>query len=165
MTSAESQLAGYFTKYKPAMAKLGRALRAKLRARLPGLFEIVYFYENQNALVIAYSPTERGYEGVCTISLTPDAVKLGFGKGAELKKADPNKLLQGSGKTARFVVLHAAADFDRPDIEALISAAVTLDKLHLDPNTKGAMITKAESQKQRARRATKATRPRSANRL
>jgi hypothetical protein len=40
-------------------------LRAKLRDRLPGLFEIVYVYETQNALVISYSPTENGYEGLC----------------------------------------------------------------------------------------------------
>ena len=39
--NAESQLASFFAKYEPAMARLGKALRAKLRARLPGLFEIV----------------------------------------------------------------------------------------------------------------------------
>ncbi|MGH6890294.1 MAG: hypothetical protein ACREHF_14055 [Rhizomicrobium sp.] len=44
MTNAETQLASYFAKYEPAMVKLGKALRAKLRARLPGLFEIVYVY-------------------------------------------------------------------------------------------------------------------------
>ena len=71
MTNAETQLASYFAKYEPAMAKLGKALRAKLRARLPGLFEIVYVYENQNALVISYSPTEHGYEGLCGIALYP----------------------------------------------------------------------------------------------
>jgi hypothetical protein len=35
---------------------------------------------------------------------------------------------------------------------------VKLAKLRLDPNAKGAMIVKAEEQKQRARRATKAAR-------
>ena len=51
--TAEAQLASYFAKYAPAVAKLGRAVRAKLRARLPGLFEIVYVYANQDALVIS----------------------------------------------------------------------------------------------------------------
>ena len=41
MTNAEAQLASYFAKYDPAIVKLGKALRAKLRARLPGLFEVV----------------------------------------------------------------------------------------------------------------------------
>ena len=160
MTNEETQLAGYFAKVEPAMARLGKALRAKLRARLPGLFEIVYVYEKQNALVISYSPTERGYEGVCSLSVYPDVVKLGFGQGAQLSKSDPHKLLQGQGKTVRYVELNSVADFDRAEIESLIADAVKLAKLSLDPNTKGAVIIKADEQKQRARRATKAARTR-----
>ncbi|HEX3432099.1 MAG TPA: DUF1801 domain-containing protein [Rhizomicrobium sp.] len=146
------------------MAELGTALRAKLRARLPGLFEIVYVYENQNALVISYSPTERGYEAVCSISVYPRLVKLGFGKGAQLSKSDPNKLLHGHGKMVRYVALNSVADLDRAEIEGLIADAVKLAKLRLDPNAKGAVIIKAEEQKQRARRAPKAARPASARR-
>ncbi len=156
MTNAETQLAIYFAKYEPAMAEFGKALRAKLRARLLGLFEIVYVYENQSALVISYSPTEHGYEGVCSLSVYPRLVKLGFGKGAELSKSDPKKLLQGQGKTVRYVELSSVADFDRPEIERLIAGAVKLAKLRLDPNANGAVIIKAEEQKQRARRAAKA---------
>ena len=51
--NAETQLARYFAKYEPAMARFGKALRAKLRARLPGLFEIVYVYEIQALLAEA----------------------------------------------------------------------------------------------------------------
>jgi hypothetical protein len=155
MTNAEEQLSSYFAKYEPAMAKLGRALRAKLQARLPGLFEIAYVYENQSALVIAYSPTERGYEAVCSISVYPHIVRLGFGKGAQLSKSDPNRLLQGQGKTARYVELHSVAEFDRAEIEVLITEAVKLAQLTLDPDAKGSVIIKAEAQKQRARRTAK----------
>ena len=164
MTNPETQLEGLFAKYEPAMAKLGKALRAKMRARLPGLSEIVYLYENQNALVISYSPTEHGYQGVCSTSLYPDRVHLGFGQGAALSKSDTNKLLQGSGKTVRFVVLNSVADFDRAEIDVLMAAALKLAKLDLDPNAKGSVIIKAEAQKQRARRATKAARPASKRR-
>jgi hypothetical protein len=157
MTNAETQLASYFAKYEPAMVELGKALRAKLRATLPGLFEIVYVYERQNALVISYSPSERGYEGVCSISVYPHLVKLGFGQGAQL--SDPKRLLQGQGKTVRYVELSSVADFDRAEIDALIADAVKLANLRLDPSAEGAMIIKAEAQKQRARRATKAARP------
>jgi hypothetical protein len=146
------------------MAKLGKALRAKLRARLPGLFEIVYVYENQNALVISYSPNERGYEGLCGIALYPRCVQLFFGQGALLSKSDPNKLLQGSGKTVRHVVLNSVADFDRAEIEALMAAALKLAKLRLDASAKSSVIIKAEAQKQRARRAKKAARPASTRR-
>jgi hypothetical protein len=156
MTSAETQLESFFAKYEPAIARLGKALRAKLRDRLPGLNEIVYVYENQNSLVISYSPTERGSDGLCGIALYPREVKLFFGQGAQLAKSDPNKLLQGSGRTVRHVALNSVADFDRAEIEALMVAALKLAKLRLDASAKGAVIIKAEEQKQRARRTARA---------
>jgi hypothetical protein len=156
--NAEAQLASYFAKYEPAMAKLGRALRAKLRDRLPGLFEVVYMYENQNALVISYSPTENGYDGLCSIALYPREVKLFFAQGAQLSKSDPSKLLIGHGKTVRHVVLNTVADFDRAEIEALMAAALKLAKVRLDASARGSVIFKVEAQKQRARRASKAAR-------
>ena len=158
VTNAETQLASFFAKYEPAMAKLGKALRAKLRDRLPGLFEIVYVYDTQNALLISYSPTENGYEGLCSIALYPRCVKLFFAQGALLSKSDPNKLLQGRAKV-RYVVLNAVADFDRAEIEVLMAAALKLAKVRLDAKAKGSVIIKAEAQKQRARRAKKAARP------
>lgn len=159
MTNAEKQLADYFTRYDAAIAKLGKALRAKLRARLPGLSEIVYLYENQDSLVISYSPSEHGYEGLCSLALYPTSVKLFFGQGARLSKSDPGRLLQGSGKTVRHVVLTAASDLDRAGIEALLAAALKLANVRLDAQAKGALIFKAEEQKQRARRATKTASP------
>ena len=164
MTNAETQLASYFAKYEPALAKLGKALRAKLRARLPGLFEVVYVYDSQNALVIAYSPTGRGYDAPCSIGLYPDGVNLFFGQGALLSKSDPNKLLQGRGKTVRHVVLNSVADFDRAEIQALLAAAFKLAKLRLDASAKSSVIIKAEEQRQRARRARNAARPASTRR-
>ncbi len=162
-TNAETQLASYFAQYEPAMARLGKALRAKLRARLPGLFEIVYVYESRNALVISYSPTENGYEGLCSIALYPSCVKLFFAQGALLSKSDPDKLLQGRA-TVRHVVLNAVADFDRAEIEVLMAAALKLAKVRPVAGAKGSVIIKAEAQKERARRATKAARPASPRR-
>lgn len=161
VTNPEAQLARFFARYEPAMVKLGKALRAKLRARLPGLNELVYVYETQNSLVIAYSPTEGGggSDALCGIALYPDRAKLFFTHGVRLSKSDPQKLLQGSGKTVRHVVLKEAADFDRAEIEALMAAALKLAKLRLDANAKGSVIIKAEAQKQRAMRAKKAARP------
>jgi hypothetical protein len=160
-TNGETQLAGYFAKYEPAMARFGKALRAKLRDRLPGLFEVVYVYESQDALVISYSPTENGYEGLCSIGLYPSCVKLFFAQGAQLSKSDPNKLLKGSAKV-RHVELKSAADFDRAEIEVLMAAALKLAKLRPAAGAKGSVIIRAEAQKQRA--AKKAARPASGRR-
>ncbi len=152
VTNAETQLASFFAKYDPAIARLGKALRARLRDRLPGLSEIVYLYETQDSLVISHSPTEKGYTGVCSIALYPNCVKLFFGQGAQLSKSDPNRLLQGSGKTVRHVVMNAVADFDREEIEVLMAAALKLAKVRLDSSAKGSVIIKAVEQKQRAAR-------------
>ena len=156
--SAEAQLASYFAKYEPAMAKLGKALRARLRARLPGLNEIVYVYESQESLVISYSASENGYEALCTLALYPRTVKLFFTQGPQLSKSDPGKLLQGSGKMVRYVELSSVADFDRAEVQALMAAALKLAKPPLAARAKGSVILKAEAQKQRARRAKKTAR-------
>lgn len=161
---SEAELASYFAKYPPAIAKLGKALRAKLGARLPGFSEVVYFYENQHSLVIAFSPTGRGYDAPYSIALYPEGVRLFFGRGAELSKADPTKILQGRGKTVRHVELKAVADLERAEIEALMVAAWKLASVRPDAGAKGALVLKAQSQRQRARRAKQAARPAAAKR-
>ncbi|MFN8588753.1 MAG: DUF1801 domain-containing protein [Candidatus Eisenbacteria bacterium] len=150
--NAEKQLAGYFARHPAALAKLGKALRTKLRKRLPGLHEIVYVYENQGVLLVTYSATENGYEGLCSLGLYPGEVRLAFGQGAALAKSAPKGLLQGSGKTVRYVALSKPADLDRAEIEALLAAAVKLAKVRLVPGAKGAMIVRAEEQKKRTGR-------------
>jgi hypothetical protein len=120
-------------------------------------------YENQNALVISYSPTENGYEGLFSLGLYPQEVKLFFAQGTLLTKADPGKLLKGTARV-RHVVMNTAADFDRAEIQALVTAALKLAKLSLEANAKGSVIIKAEAQKERARRAKTAARPAPARR-
>lgn len=158
----EQELASFFANFQPAVAKLGKQLRVKLRKRLPGLSEVVYVYENQGSLVIAYSPTDKGYEAVCSLALAPSGVKLCFAQGPALAKVDPHKLLRGSGKLVRHVELQAAADFERVELQELLSAALKLANLRPIPGAKGALILKAESQRRRAKAAkrTAAAKPR-----
>lgn len=160
VTNPETELAGYFARYEIKAAELAKALRAKLKARLAGFFEIVYVYEGQGSTVISYSPSEKGYEGVCSLALDGKGVKLYFTNGAAMAKADPKKLLQGAGKTARFVPMGSVADYERAEIEALMAAALKLSKAKPGAGAKGGMILKADSQKERAQRtAKKAARP------
>ena len=165
-TNPEAQVAALFANYEPALAKLGKACRAKMRERLPGLNEIVYMYENQKALVIAYSPSAGGggSDALCSIWLNPECARLYFTKGVLLSKSVPKSLLQGSGGTVRYVALDSAADIDRPEVEAVMAAALKLANVRLDPKAKGALILKAEEQKQRALRTKKAARPAAASR-
>jgi len=149
VTSSEAQLASYFARYDPATAKFGRALRKRLRARLPGLNEIVYLYENQESLVIAFSPNDTGYGALCSLVLRPTGAQLYFSRGPELSKSDPHGLLQGRGKAVRFLALASVADFERPEVQNLIAAVLALTHTRLDPTAKGVVIVKAEEQKKR----------------
>lgn len=158
MTSSETQIASFFAQYEPATAKLGKALRKKLRARLPGMSEVVYVYERQKSLVIAYSPTGQGYEALCSLAVDPRGVRLYFAGGPKLSKSDPHKLLQGTGGKVRYVVLNSIADYERAEIEALMTAALKLADVRLDADAKGTVILKAAEQKQRASRTAKKTR-------
>src|SRR5690606_34699750 len=65
----ETQIAAWFAQYDAPIAKVGKALRAKVRARLPGLTELVYVYERQGSLVFSYSPTEAGAAGVAGVAV------------------------------------------------------------------------------------------------
>jgi hypothetical protein len=158
VTNDEKQIATFFAKYDPPTAKLGKAVRAKLRDRLPGLRELVYVYERQNSLVLSYSPTEAGADAVCAVALDPRGVRLYIAGGERLSKSDPSRLLHGRGKAVRHIVLNSIADFDRVEIEALIVTAVELAKVHLDPSAKGSVVIKAGEQKARVLRAKKAAR-------
>lgn len=156
---AETELASFFAKYPAAIAKLGKALRKKLQARLPGLNEIVYVYESQGSLVISYSASENGYEAVCTLALYAAEVKLFLAHGPELGASDPAKLLKGTGKLVRYVELKSPADLERAEIETLIAAALKLSNVQPKPKSQGSLILKAESQKKRATAAKKPATP------
>jgi hypothetical protein len=146
--SDEQRLRAFFAKYTPELAKLGKALRAKLRKRLPGAVQLVY--DNYNALVIAFAPSERASEAIFSIALYPRWVNLFFADGASLP--DPQNLLRGGGKAIRHVVLEAAADFDRPALQALISHALKDAGKPFDAKAPGHLVIKAVSVRQRPRR-------------
>jgi hypothetical protein len=153
VTEAENEIAGYLAEREPRIAVLAKALRARMRARLLGLVEVVYVYERQGSLVISYSPTGRGYEAPCGIAIHPDHAQLFFGQGSKLSAADPARLLQGRGKTVRHVVVHTLADFDRPEVEALLAAALELGGVRLDAKANAPPVSRAASQRARAVRA------------
>ncbi len=71
-------------------------------------------------------------------------------RGAELP--DPQKLLKGSGKTARHIVLEDAADLDKPAIKALMKHALEGAAKPLDGANPGRIVIKSISAKQRPRR-------------
>jgi hypothetical protein len=110
MSKSEAQIETFLSKYTPEMAAAGKAARARMRRRVPGGVEFVY--DNYNALVFGFGPTERPSEAVLSLAMMPRWVTLCFLKGAALP--DPEKLLRGSGSTVRNVRLQSTEDLDDP---------------------------------------------------
>lgn len=134
----EAQLQSFNDRFDPKHQKLVRSIRAAVRKRLPTANELAYDYTS--FFVIAYSPTDRGIDGIVSIAARADGVDLYFSHGPQLP--DPKKLLQGSGKQARFVRLEAASQLAHPDIEALIAAAIEQASVPLPSKGKGSLIIK-----------------------
>src|SRR5580658_11244844 len=116
----ERQLAGFIARYTPDIADLAEAVLNKMRRRYSTALELVY--DNYNALAIGFGPSERASDAIFSIVLYPRWVTLFFLQGAGLP--DPNKLLKGSGKVVRHIVLAAAEDLDKPAIRGLMTIAL-----------------------------------------
>jgi hypothetical protein len=144
----EEQLASFMAKYTPEIASHAKAIRAEMRKLYPTALELVY--DNYNALAIGCSPTERASEAIFSIALYPRWVSLFFLQGAALP--DPDKILRGSGKVAKHVVLPSTGTLKTPALQALMREAVARAKVGFDPSAKHCLIIKSIAAKQRPRR-------------
>ena len=142
------QWAAFLSKYDPAVAGVAKAALARMRKSIPGAVELVY--DNYNALVVGFGPSERASEAVMSLALYPRWVTLFFLQGARL--ADPAGLLKGSGSRVRHVVLENAAVLDRPPVRALIRQALASAPRPIDTKARRRMVIRAVSAKQRPRR-------------
>lgn len=142
------QVAGFIAKFDPAIAKLARAARAKLRKQLPTAIELVY--DNYNALAIGFAPTEKTSHAVLSLALWPRGVNLYFTYGATLP--DPDELLEGNGNQGRFVRLTSASQLDDRKVKALIERAVEHGPAAWPRTGGGYTVVKSISAKQRPRR-------------
>src|SRR4026209_2720484 len=120
MNDAEKQLKSFVAKFDPAHQTLIRAVRKALRTPLPTAYELVY--DNYNFFVIGYGPTERPLDAILSLTGSANGVGLCFIHGASLP--DPQKILLGSGNQTRFIRVDSVEVLARPDVEALIKAAI-----------------------------------------
>lgn len=116
----DQPLRQFIAKFDLQNQRLIRAVRKAVRERFAGAHEPVY--DNYNFFVIGYSPTERPSDAIVSITANANGVGLCFIRGASL--ADPHRLLGGSGHQTRFIRLESATALGRPDVEALIAAAI-----------------------------------------
>ena len=145
--SPAKQLTLFLNRFSPEIITLAKAARAKLRKRLPGAVEMVY--DNYNALVIGYSPTERPSDAILSLVIWPKKVSICFIQGKHLP--DPQGVLQGDGNQVRFIrVDPGAAVLDTPAIRTLVGEAIAFGETPF--RGKGLLVIRSISKKQRPRR-------------
>ena len=143
-----AQLRAYIDKLDPKNQKLFRSVRAAVRRRFPTANELAYDYSD--ALVIGYSPANRGIDAIVAIRASATGVSLYFSQGPQLP--DPKGLLRGSGKQTRFIPVEAASRLAHPDVEALIAATIEQARVPLPAEGKGRLIIKSDDAKKPPRR-------------
>jgi hypothetical protein len=148
MTPA-AQFATFLARYDPKVAATARAALTRVRRYVPGAVELVY--DNYNALVVGFGPTERASEAIFSIALYPRWVTLFFLQGARLR--DPEGLLKGAGSRVRHIVVSEVAVLDAPGVRRLIRDALAAAPGR--PAGRRRMIIKSVSPRQRGRRPTK----------
>ena len=145
----ETEIAKFIAKYTPELAKELRAARARMQARVPRGYEMVY--DNYNALVFGFSPTEKPSDALLSLAAMPQWVTLCFIQGVHLK--DPKKLLRGEGNQVRSVrLMSGAGDLDNKDIRALIDQALGAHRAALAAAPERTTTIRSVSEKQRPRR-------------
>jgi hypothetical protein len=146
--TAEAQLQSYVGNLDPEHQELWRSVRAALRSRLPAANELAYDYGR--SLVLSYSPTDKGIDGIVATRADAVGVALYFNQGPLLP--DPKRLLRGSGRQTRFIRLETAGQVAHPDIEALIAAAIEHATVPLPSSGIGSLMIKSDSTKRPVRR-------------
>ncbi|HEY4175981.1 MAG TPA: hypothetical protein VGM90_04090 [Kofleriaceae bacterium] len=147
--AAKKLLAGMMAEYLPAIATSAKKILAVLRPMFKGADEMVYDYPV--GLVIAFSPTGRGKDGIASIVLYPKWINLFLLNGPTLP--DPTKRLQGAGTAVRHITLDdGIATLREKDVQALIKSAIKASEFGLDAKRKGQLVIQVISPNKRPRR-------------
>jgi hypothetical protein len=146
--STEAEIKLFLAKYTPAVAAQLRSARAKLQTLFPQGFELVY--DNYNALVFCFGPTDRASDAILSVAGYPKWVTLFFAKGKTMK--DPTGILQGLGSIVRSIRLVSPEELDRPEVQSLVTQAIQSHLTALELAQPLQTIIKSVSKKQRPRR-------------
>src|ERR1044071_6046281 len=110
--------------YSPEILELALATRRLVLEEAPDAVELIY--DAYNAVVAGYSFTGRPGDAFIHIPAYPKWVNLGFHRGSEL--ADPEGVLQGSGRWIRHIRIAELSDLERPMVRDFVRAAIARAK-------------------------------------
>lgn len=115
----DPQLLGFLEAYDPHIADLALGLREIVLEEAPDASESVY---QVYTVAIWFGFSGKMKDMFCYIATNAKHVNLGFPRGATL--ADPNRVLEGEGKTMRHIKFRSAGDVERPFVRRYIQAAM-----------------------------------------
>ena len=144
----EIRIRSFLARYSPEIGAQLQEARSRLRAFFPRGFELVF--DNYNALVFGFSPSDKASQSIVSIAGYPRWITLFFLHGVKLD--DPHRLLEGNGTQVRGIRLPTAAAVDSAKVRTLLKQAVAplADEFRSAPAL--TTIVKLVAAKQRARR-------------
>ena len=118
MTRPPKELLDLLKPYDRGIQELTIALRQLVLEELAPCCEYIL---EVYIVSIQYGPTHRMKDGICYIGVIKDHVNLGFLHGSAL--ADPQRILEGTGKKMRHIKFRHMSDLERPGIRSYLQEA------------------------------------------
>ena len=115
----DPRLLGFLGAYEPHISDLALALREIILEEAPEASESIY---QVYTVAIWFGFSGKMKDMFCYIATNARHVNLGFPRGASL--ADPNRVLEGDGKTMRHVKFATLRELERPFVRRYIQAAM-----------------------------------------
>jgi hypothetical protein len=115
----DPQLIGFLGAYDPQIADLALALREIILDEAPDASESIY---QVYTVAIWFGFSGKMKDMFCYITTSSGHINLGFPRGASLP--DPNRVMEGEGKTMRHIKFVNLADLERPFVRRYIRTAM-----------------------------------------
>jgi hypothetical protein len=115
----DPRLLGFLGAYDPHIAELALALRGIILEEAPDASESVY---QVYTVAIWFGFSGKMKDMFCYIATNAGHVNLGFPRGATLP--DPNRVMEGQGKTMRHIKFANLGDLERPFVRRYIRSAM-----------------------------------------
>src|SRR5436305_9643771 len=115
----DPQLLGFLEAYDRHISDLALALREVIIEEAPDASESIY---QVYTVAIWFGFSGKMKDMFCYIATNAKHVNLGFPRGTSLP--DPNRVLEGEGKTMRHIKFRSQRDVERPFVRRYIQAAM-----------------------------------------
>jgi hypothetical protein len=115
----DPQLLGFLEAYDRHISDLALALREVILEEAPDASESIY---QVYTVAIWFGFSGKMKDMFCYIATNARHVNLGFPRGSSLP--DPNRVLEGEGKTMRHIKLRSLRDVERPVVRRYIRTAM-----------------------------------------